>query len=161
RRVQNDLLDEGADLSVPPPSAEAPAVGVRPRLRVDAAYTEWLERACDEINAKLEPLRSFVIPGGTPAASQLHVCRTVWRRDERRAQRERQRGRRVPAGPRGWADVHRARARVRVSQERLEHVSGERRERDHEPDRQRLAPVTAREREEHQRQAPEGEWQRA
>jgi cob(I)alamin adenosyltransferase len=80
RRVQNDLLDVGADLSVP-----APAEGARPRLRVDASYTEWLEGACDEVNAKLEPLRSFVIPGGTPAASQLHVCRTVCRRAERRA----------------------------------------------------------------------------
>ena len=85
RRVQNDLLDVGADLSVPPPNGEAAEAGARPRLRVDASYTEWLERACDEVNAKLEPLRSFVIPGGTPAASQLHVCRTVCRRAERRA----------------------------------------------------------------------------
>jgi cob(I)alamin adenosyltransferase len=85
RRVQNDLLDVGADLSVPPPEGDAPAQSDRPRLRVDAAYTEWLEHACDEVNAKLEPLHSFVIPGGTPAASQLHVCRTVCRRAERRA----------------------------------------------------------------------------
>jgi cob(I)alamin adenosyltransferase len=84
RRVQNDLLDVGADLSVPTPPPAA-AEGARPRLRVDAAYTEWLEQACDEVNATLEPLRSFVIPGGTPAASQLHVCRTVCRRAERRA----------------------------------------------------------------------------
>jgi cob(I)alamin adenosyltransferase len=80
RRVQNDLLDVGADLSVPPhPGTE------RPRLRVGSAYTEWLEQACDEVNAQLEPLRSFVIPGGTAAASHLHVCRTVCRRAERRA----------------------------------------------------------------------------
>ena len=85
RRVQNDLLDVGADLSVPPPSGEASAAGARHRLRVDVSYTEWLEQACDEVNAKLEPLHSFVIPGGTPAASQLHVCRTVCRRAERRA----------------------------------------------------------------------------
>jgi cob(I)alamin adenosyltransferase len=85
RRVQNDLLDVGADLSVPPPSDEAGAKRERPRLRVDATYTEWLEGACDEVNAKLEPLRSFVIPGGTPAASHLHMCRTVCRRAERRA----------------------------------------------------------------------------
>jgi cob(I)alamin adenosyltransferase len=92
RRVQNDLLDVGADLSVPSSSGEpasassdAPAKGERPRLRVDASYTEWLEHACDEVNATLEPLRSFVIPGGTPAASHLHVCRTVCRRAERRA----------------------------------------------------------------------------
>ena len=83
-RVQNDLLDVGADLSVPQPGAGAPESG-RPRLRVEPGYTEWLERACDEINAKLPPLRSFVIPGGTPAGAHLHVCRTVCRRAERRA----------------------------------------------------------------------------
>ncbi len=47
-------------------------------------YTGWLERACDEVNARLEPLRSFVIPGGSPASAHLHVCRTVCRRAERR-----------------------------------------------------------------------------
>jgi cob(I)alamin adenosyltransferase len=94
RRVQNDLLDVGADLSVPGPAedqspgtverdpAEKPP---RMRLRVDSSYTEWLEQACDEVNAKLQPLHSFVIPGGTPAAAQLHICRTVCRRAERRA----------------------------------------------------------------------------
>jgi cob(I)alamin adenosyltransferase len=89
RRVQNDLLDVGADLSVPgaiaagtdPASEEAE---VRPRLRVGAEYTSWLEQACDEVNATLPPLHSFVIPGGSPAAAQLHVCRTVCRRAERR-----------------------------------------------------------------------------
>jgi cob(I)alamin adenosyltransferase len=86
RRVQNDLLDIGADLSVPPPAEGSPAgTDPRGRLRVGADYTEWLEQACDEVNATLEPLRSFVIPGGTPAAAQLHVCRTVCRRAERRA----------------------------------------------------------------------------
>jgi len=85
-RVQNDLLDVGADLSVPPPPAGEPgAQGARERLRVTREYTEWLERACDEVNATLAPLRSFVIPGGTPAAAHLHVCRTVCRRAERRA----------------------------------------------------------------------------
>jgi cob(I)alamin adenosyltransferase len=78
RRTQNDLLDLGADLAVPPG-------GERERLRVTAEYTEWLERACDEVNAKLPPLRSFVIPGGGPAAAHLHLCRTVCRRAERRA----------------------------------------------------------------------------
>jgi cob(I)alamin adenosyltransferase len=82
RRVQNDLLDVGADLSVPAPADSASG---RERLRVGPEYTEWLEYACDEVNAKLEPLRSFVIPGGTPAAAHLHVCRTVCRRAERRA----------------------------------------------------------------------------
>ncbi len=57
----------------------------RARLRVGPDYTEWLEHACDEVNATLAPLRSFVIPGGTPAAAHLHVCRTVCRRAERRA----------------------------------------------------------------------------
>lgn len=84
RRVQNDLLDVGADLSVPA-ADEAEASKARPRLRISAAYTEWLEGACDEVNAGLEPLRSFVIPGGNPAAAHLHVCRTVCRRAERRA----------------------------------------------------------------------------
>jgi cob(I)alamin adenosyltransferase len=86
RRVQNDLLDLGADLSVPAPAADPASAGepARERLRVDATYTEWLEQACDEVNAELEPLRSFVIPGGTAAAAHLHVCRTVCRRAERR-----------------------------------------------------------------------------
>jgi cob(I)alamin adenosyltransferase len=88
KRVQNDLLDVGADLSVPAPAMSAsdgqPDEGQRPRLRVTPEYTEWLEQACDEVNAKLEPLHSFVIPGGTPAAAHLHVCRTVCRRAERR-----------------------------------------------------------------------------
>jgi cob(I)alamin adenosyltransferase len=78
RRVQNELLDVGADLSVP-------SGDQRDRLRITPEYTEWLEHACDEVNARLEPLRSFVIPGGGPAAAQLHVCRTVCRRAERRA----------------------------------------------------------------------------
>jgi cob(I)alamin adenosyltransferase len=93
RRVQNDLLDVGADLSVPSPAegdgkddAAQDAVGqpARGRLRVGPDYTQWLEHALDEVNATLEPLRSFVIPGGSPAAAHLHVCRTVCRRAERR-----------------------------------------------------------------------------
>jgi cob(I)alamin adenosyltransferase len=78
RRIQNDLFDVGADLAVP-------HGGDRERLRVAEGYTSWLEEACDEINATLAPLKSFVLPGGTPAAAQLHVCRTVCRRAERRA----------------------------------------------------------------------------
>jgi cob(I)alamin adenosyltransferase len=77
RRVQNDLFDLGADLSVPPG-------GERERLRVIPEQTAWLETACDEVNAELEPLRSFVLPGGNAPAAQLHVCRTVCRRAERR-----------------------------------------------------------------------------
>jgi cob(I)alamin adenosyltransferase len=79
RHIQNDLFDCGADLSVPSDSAD------RERLRVLPEQTTWLEARCDEINAALEPLKSFVLPGGTPAAAQLHVCRTVCRRAERRA----------------------------------------------------------------------------
>jgi cob(I)alamin adenosyltransferase len=84
-RVQNDLLDVGADLSVPGPVDASEESAASERLRVGPAYTEWVERACDEVNAKLKPLRSFVIPGGTPAGAHLHVCRTVCRRAERRA----------------------------------------------------------------------------
>jgi cob(I)alamin adenosyltransferase len=76
-RVQNDLFDVGADISVP-------HGGDRARLRLRPEQTTWLEARCDEVNATLEPLRSFVLPGGTPAAAQLHVCRTVCRRAERR-----------------------------------------------------------------------------
>jgi cob(I)alamin adenosyltransferase len=78
RRVQNDLFDVGADISAP----EDPD---RERLRVIPEQTEWLEQRCDEVNATLEPLKSFVLPGGTPAAAHLHVCRTVCRRAERLA----------------------------------------------------------------------------
>jgi cob(I)alamin adenosyltransferase len=84
-RVQNDLLDLGADLSVPAPAEQEQEGGGRTRLRVDESYTTWLEGACDEVNATLEPLHSFVIPGGTPAAAYLHLARTVCRRAERRA----------------------------------------------------------------------------
>ncbi|HEY1277532.1 MAG TPA: cob(I)yrinic acid a,c-diamide adenosyltransferase [Thermoleophilaceae bacterium] len=75
RRIQNDLFDLGADLSVP--GSE--------RLRVTEEQTRWLEERCDEVNEGLEPLHSFLLPGGAPAAAQLHVCRTVCRRAERRA----------------------------------------------------------------------------
>ena len=79
-RVQNDLFDVGADISVPEdPAAE------RERLRVIPEQTAWLEACCDEVNAALEPLKSFVLPGGSPAAAALHVCRTVCRRAERAA----------------------------------------------------------------------------
>jgi cob(I)alamin adenosyltransferase len=77
QRVQNDLFDVGADISVP-------EGGERERLRVAPEQTAWLEQACDEVNAELPNLRSFVLPGGVPAAAHLHVCRTVCRRAERR-----------------------------------------------------------------------------
>jgi cob(I)alamin adenosyltransferase len=85
RRVQNDLFDVGADLAVPPAESAGGTERPRERLRVSAAQTTWLEGACDEVNATLAPLRSFVLPGGNAAAAQLHVCRTVCRRAERRA----------------------------------------------------------------------------
>jgi len=78
RRVQNDLFDVGADISAP----EDPE---RERLRVLPEQVTWLEERCDDVNATLQPLKSFVMPGGTRAAAQLHVCRTVCRRAERRA----------------------------------------------------------------------------
>lgn len=76
--VQNDLFDVGADLCTP--VVENPP---HPPLRVTDAYVERLEEACDTYNERLEPLRSFVLPGGTVAASMLHVARTVVRRAER------------------------------------------------------------------------------
>jgi cob(I)alamin adenosyltransferase len=77
RRIQNDLFDLGADLAVPGEDG-------RERLRLLAEQVEWLEQRCDEVNAGLPPLRSFVLSGGAPAAASLHVCRTVCRRAERR-----------------------------------------------------------------------------
>ena len=82
RRVQNDLFDVGADLSVPLEAAGTKRTGER--LRVRPEQTAWLETICDEVNADLPALKSFVLPGGTAAAAQLHVCRTVCRRAERR-----------------------------------------------------------------------------
>jgi len=85
-RVQNDLLDAGADLSVPGGSAaDGEQAAPRSRLRITPEYVAWLEQACDEINDRLPPLRSFVIPAGSAAVAALHVSRTVCRRAERRA----------------------------------------------------------------------------
>jgi cob(I)alamin adenosyltransferase len=81
RRVQNELFDVGADLANPI-SAEPPAY---PPLRIDDAYITRLEAECDEFNADLPVLRSFILPGGTPGATLLHVARTVTRRAERSA----------------------------------------------------------------------------
>ena len=77
-RIQNDLFDVGADIAAP----EDPE---RERLRVAPEQTAWLEQRCDEVNATLAPLKSFVLPGGTRTSAQLHVCRTVCRRAERLA----------------------------------------------------------------------------
>ena len=78
-RIQNDLFDLGADLCVPDrgePSA-------RPALRIAQRQVDRLEAEIDEMNAELSALRSFVLPGGRPAAAQLHVARTICRRSER------------------------------------------------------------------------------
>ncbi len=76
-RVQQRLFDLGADLSVPLEDS-------RERLRIAQSDVDELEVAADEVNAKLEPLTSFVLPGGTEAAARLHLARTVCRRAERR-----------------------------------------------------------------------------
>jgi cob(I)alamin adenosyltransferase len=76
-RIQNDLFDVGADLSVP--------YGIGDRLRVEQSHVDRLEQECDDFNAELPMLKSFVLPGGTPAAARLHVARTTCRRAERDA----------------------------------------------------------------------------
>lgn len=76
--VQNDLFDVGADLCTPiVPNPQYPP------LRITPEYVDRLEKACDTYNARLEPLRSFILPGGSLGAAQLHVARTVARRAER------------------------------------------------------------------------------
>ena len=76
-RIQNELFDLGADLSVP--------FEVGDRLRVEQASVDRLDADCDRFNADLEPLKSFVLPGGTEAAARLQVARAVCRRAEREA----------------------------------------------------------------------------
>jgi cob(I)alamin adenosyltransferase len=80
--IQNDLFDVGADLCAPmAPDPEYP------QLRVTDTYVGRLENWCDEFNARLSKLDSFILPGGTPGAALLHLARTVARRAERRAWR--------------------------------------------------------------------------
>jgi cob(I)alamin adenosyltransferase len=78
-RIQNELFDLGADLCLP----EEPSEKSRGALRIQAEQVERLEREIDEMNRDLAPLRSFVLPGGHPAAAYLHLCRTICRRAER------------------------------------------------------------------------------
>jgi len=78
-QVQNDLFDLGADLCIPPSEGE------EGMLRITPAYVERLEGWIDEHNADLEPLKTFILPGGRPLAAWLHVARTVARRAERLA----------------------------------------------------------------------------
>ena len=76
-RVQNDLFDLGADLSMPEDGKK------EERLRIAPVQVERLEREIDAMNAELEPLRSFVLPGGTALAAHLHLARAIARRSER------------------------------------------------------------------------------
>jgi cob(I)alamin adenosyltransferase len=79
-RIQNDLFDLGADLCTP----EGEAKRGEQALRIVASQVERLEREIDAMNAELEPLTSFILPGGSEAAAWLHLARTVARRAERR-----------------------------------------------------------------------------
>jgi cob(I)alamin adenosyltransferase len=78
-RVQNDLFDLGADLCVPEDGSEM----AQKALRIVQAQVDRLEHEIDAMNEKLQPLRSFVLPGGSPAAAHLHTARTICRRAER------------------------------------------------------------------------------
>lgn len=82
-RIQNDLFDLGADLCRP--DMEKDAEAEYPPLRIAQSQVDRLESEIDGMNKDLAPLRSFVLPGGTALAAQLHVCRTVARRAERLA----------------------------------------------------------------------------
>lgn len=82
-RIQNDLFDLGADLCRPDMDRDGEAG--YPVLRMVEAQVKRLESEIDAMNAKLEPLRSFILPGGSPLAAHLHGCRTVSRRAERLA----------------------------------------------------------------------------
>ncbi|KQT44420.1 cob(I)yrinic acid a c-diamide adenosyltransferase [Aureimonas sp. Leaf454] len=77
--IQNDLFDLGADLATP----ETPEPLPYERLAITQGQVERLEREIDAMNARLEPLKSFVLPAGSPCAAHLHLARTVCRRAER------------------------------------------------------------------------------
>ena len=79
--IQNDLFDLGADLCRP--DMEKDAEAEYPPLRVTPAQVERLEAEIDAMNARLSPLKSFILPGGSPLAAHLHLCRTETRRAER------------------------------------------------------------------------------
>lgn len=79
--IQNDLFDLGADLCRPDLAGDATAE--YPPLRMATSQVDRLEQEIDAMNAALSPLRSFVLPGGSPLAAHLHLCRTVSRRAER------------------------------------------------------------------------------
>lgn len=79
REIQNDLFDVGGDLCIPHPEGEVSGK----YLRITVGQVEKLEKAIDRLNENLEPLRSFILPGGSAAAAHLHLARTVCRRAER------------------------------------------------------------------------------
>jgi cob(I)alamin adenosyltransferase len=81
--IQNDLFDVGADLCVPGAPGKEAKDAKKPRLRLTPAYTKRLEEIIDDENAALEPLKSFILPGGTQRSAWLHVARNVCRRAER------------------------------------------------------------------------------
>jgi len=81
RNIQNELFDLGADLATPGGDF-APSDTT---LRITAGQVARLEREIDAVNAGLEPLRSFILPGGSPAAAHIHLARTIVRRAERLA----------------------------------------------------------------------------
>ncbi|GHC52247.1 cob(I)yrinic acid a,c-diamide adenosyltransferase [Neogemmobacter tilapiae] len=83
KRIQNDLFDLGADLCLPDQDKDG-ELPYTP-LRMIAGQVDRLESEIDAMNARLTPLRSFILPGGTPLAAHLHLCRTVSRRAERLA----------------------------------------------------------------------------
>jgi cob(I)alamin adenosyltransferase len=80
-RIQNDLFDLGADLCTP--DIENDATAPYPRLRIVGSQVTRLESEIDAMNAELQPLRSFILPGGSALSAHLHLCRTVCRRAER------------------------------------------------------------------------------
>jgi cob(I)alamin adenosyltransferase len=80
-RISNDLFDLGADLCTP--DMENDATAPYPRLRIIAPQVDRLEAEIDAMNDRLTPLRSFILPGGSPLAAHLHLCRTTCRRAER------------------------------------------------------------------------------
>jgi cob(I)alamin adenosyltransferase len=82
-RIQNDLFDLGADLCVPERPDQPAAKNARAPLRITASQVKRLEDEIDVMNEALQPLRSFVLPGGSEVAAALHVARTVCRRAER------------------------------------------------------------------------------
>jgi cob(I)alamin adenosyltransferase len=79
-RIQNDLFDVEADLCMPSDKGKGPGGA---KLTVSDPQVAWLESQIDRLNEELAPLKSFILPGGTPAAAYLHLARTVCRRAER------------------------------------------------------------------------------